>query len=143
VRLLAEATTAETDAEVSLLVHEAAEIADDQHLVGILLDAPTQLWTRFDLDRTSHPLLAEVRARLAGSAGRSPHPALTTREIEVLRLLPYETTAGGLADRLYISANTAKWHLANIYRKLEVGRQQEAVARAVGLGLIDETRTNS
>ncbi|MBK7822091.1 MAG: hypothetical protein IPJ61_13750 [Tessaracoccus sp.] len=118
VGLLAEAATAEEDAEASRLVEEAAEVAADQHLVGLLLDAPAQLWTRLDLSRASHPLLAEVAARRERPGDGAPLSALTTRELEVLRLLPYVGTASGLAERLYLSANTAKWHLANIYRKL-------------------------
>ncbi|HMR49022.1 MAG TPA: LuxR C-terminal-related transcriptional regulator [Arachnia sp.] len=146
VRLLAEAATAEEDAEASRLVEEAAEVASDQHLVGLLLDAPEQLWERvdparfdqapFDKDSASHALLAEVAARLARPVNGGPLPAFTARELEVLRLLPYVGAASGLAERLYISSNTAKWHLANIYRKLDVGRQQEAVVRGVELGLI-------
>ena len=41
-----------------------------------------------------------------------------------------------IAADLYVSLNTLKTHLSNIYRKLEVTERNQAVARATELGLI-------
>ena len=58
---------------------------------------------------------------------------LTDRECEVLRFLPSRLTNGEIADQLYISANTIKFHLKLIYRKLGVNSRSEAatIARAI------------
>lgn len=59
--------------------------------------------------------------------------ALTDRELEVLRLLPSRLTLREIADELFISLNTLKFHLKVIYRKLGCGSRGEAaeVARAL------------
>jgi LuxR family maltose regulon positive regulatory protein len=60
----------------------------------------------------------------------------TSREIELLRLLGRGATAAEIAERLYVSVNTVKWHKANIYRKLGVSGSRLAVERAVDLGVL-------
>lgn len=60
-----------------------------------------------------------------------PDPALperlTDREREVLRLLSSRLTLREIADELYVSINTLKFHLRVIYRKLDVSSRAEAV----------------
>ena len=41
-----------------------------------------------------------------------------------------------IADRLFISVDTVRHHIRNIYRKLHVHSQSEAVAKAIRKGLI-------
>ena len=72
----------------------------------------------------------------AETNGSAPVQALTTRELEVLRLI-----AGGLrnqeiANTLSISAATVKRHIANAYGKLGAGHRTEALARAKELRLL-------
>lgn len=134
VRLLAEAAVAESASETATRAVEAADLASEGRLVGVLMNAPAQLWQLLDAERLSHPMLVEAAAKLDGPAALAEQ--LTSRELEVLRLLPYVSTAGELATRLFVSENTANWHRRNIYRKLGVHRRQEAVARGVELGLI-------
>ncbi len=62
--------------------------------------------------------------------------SLTSREIELLRLLQAGLTNQKLADALLVSVPTIKWHLHNIYSKLAVGSRGAAVAAAVRLALI-------
>jgi LuxR family maltose regulon positive regulatory protein len=54
--------------------------------------------------------------------------SLTDREREVLRLLPSRLTLHEIADELFISINTLKFHLKVIYRKLGCASRAEAVA---------------
>jgi LuxR family maltose regulon positive regulatory protein len=61
---------------------------------------------------------------------------LTDRELTVLRYLPGRLTNVDIASELYVSTNTVKTHLRHIYRKLEVADRDEAVARAIALGLL-------
>jgi LuxR family transcriptional regulator, maltose regulon positive regulatory protein len=80
------------------------------------------------------------------STGHSSLPygpsSLTTAELRVLHFLPTNLTLTEIAQRLYVSRNTAKTHAAAVYRKLGVSSRGEAVelARSVGLltGGVDE-----
>ena len=58
---------------------------------------------------------------------------LTERERDVLRFLPSRLTVREIADELYVSVNTLKFHLRVIYRKLGVNTRAEAaeVARTM------------
>lgn len=70
-------------------------------------------------------------------SGRSEPPQqLTDREIEVLRLLAAGLSNSKIGEKLFISATTAKFHVSNIMRKLEVSRRAEAVYAASKRGLI-------
>ena len=51
---------------------------------------------------------------------------LTERELDVVRFLPSRLTVREIADELYISQNTLKFHLKVIYRKLAVSSHAEA-----------------
>ncbi|WP_345518298.1 LuxR C-terminal-related transcriptional regulator [Nocardioides conyzicola] len=61
---------------------------------------------------------------------------LTARERDVLRLLPTRLTVREIADQLFVSHNTLKFHLRVIYQKLGVNSRAEAVATARRLGLL-------
>lgn len=56
---------------------------------------------------------------------------LTIREKLVLKLVAKGCSRQQIAETLYISQETVKSHLKNIYRKLEVGSKLDAV-RKVG-----------
>ncbi len=61
---------------------------------------------------------------------------LSERELEVLRLLAEGLTYAEIAARLVVSLNTVRFHVKEIYGKLGVNRQAQAVARARALGLL-------
>jgi len=70
-------------------------------------------------------------------SGRTePRQQLTDRELEVLRLLAAGLSNNKIGEQLYISSTTAKFHVSNIMRKLEVSRRAEAVYAASKRGLI-------
>ncbi|MEU1198486.1 response regulator transcription factor [Streptomyces sp. NPDC005813] len=84
--------------------------------------------------------LVEAFARQAGAAPDAAPPpdlaALTSRELEVLKLI-----AGGLsnleiADRLYISEATVKTHLNRTMTKLDLDSRAQAVVVAYETGLV-------
>jgi DNA-binding NarL/FixJ family response regulator len=71
---------------------------------------------------------------------RSTSPAapygLTSRELEVLRLLVERLTDREIADALYLSPRTVGWHVTHILNKLGVDSRREAAAIAHRDGLV-------
>ncbi len=64
--------------------------------------------------------------------------ALTAREEEVLKLLATGESNRVIGERLFISDQTVKNHVANIFRKLQVNDRTKAALLAVKLGLAPE-----
>jgi DNA-binding NarL/FixJ family response regulator len=61
---------------------------------------------------------------------------LTAREREILNALSQGNNYQAIADSLFISVSTVRFHIRNIYQKLHVQTQSEAVATAIRKGLI-------
>ncbi len=61
---------------------------------------------------------------------------ISKRELEVLVLLTKGYTNQEIADELFISLNTAKTHISNIYLKLDVTKRTKAIAKAKELSLV-------
>jgi LuxR family maltose regulon positive regulatory protein len=77
-----------------------------------------------DLSRTREPHIAQ------------PVEPLTDREKEILAFLANGVSNREMASRLFVSENTVKFHLKNIYSKLAVGSRLQAITAARQLGLI-------
>jgi LuxR family transcriptional regulator, maltose regulon positive regulatory protein len=80
----------------------------------------------------------ELRRALASSdsaaaTGRCP---LTPAELRLLPYLQTHLTAGGIAERLFVSSHTVKAEVKSIYRKLGVSSRDEAVQKATETGLL-------
>jgi len=65
-----------------------------------------------------------------------PPNKLTEREIEILQLIAVGRTNKAVAQALFVSENTVKYHLKNILQKLGVENRTEAVTSALHAGLI-------
>ncbi|MGD1845190.1 MAG: tetratricopeptide repeat protein [Salibacteraceae bacterium] len=61
---------------------------------------------------------------------------LTRRELEILELIAQGKTNKSIASELYISQNTTKTHLSNIYSKLAVANRTQAAEKARFLQLV-------
>jgi DNA-binding NarL/FixJ family response regulator len=61
---------------------------------------------------------------------------LTAREKEILNALAQGNNYQAIADSLFISVSTVRFHIRNVYQKLHVQTQSEAVATAIRKGLI-------
>jgi LuxR family maltose regulon positive regulatory protein len=91
----------------------------------------------------SYAEIAQVSLEAFGTTGR-PAPLaipesreiLTSREVEVLRLLAGGASNQEIAERLIVTNRTAKAHVSNILQKLQVSSRTEAIARAYKLSLI-------
>jgi LuxR family maltose regulon positive regulatory protein len=109
----------------------------------LLYPAPGLL-VRHARHRTAHAAL--VAGILGLLAGNTPTPApatlrlpiepLSQTELRVLRYLPTNLTGPEIARELYVSSNTVKTHVRNLYAKLGTHHRAETVTRARDLGLL-------
>ena len=81
--------------------------------------------------RNLAPVPIEVSAKV------EDEPDLTRRELEILRLVAEGHSNAQLARMLWVTEQTVKFHLSNIYRKLEVANRTEASRWAQLHGLLD------
>jgi DNA-binding CsgD family transcriptional regulator len=61
---------------------------------------------------------------------------ISKRELEVLNLLATGKSNDEIAQTLFVSRNTIKTHIANLYQKLEVKRRTQAVEKAKSWGIL-------
>ncbi len=61
---------------------------------------------------------------------------ISQREFEVLQLVADGLSNAQVADKLFVSENTIKTHMANLFVKLSVKRRTEAVKKAHEIGLL-------
>jgi NarL family two-component system response regulator LiaR len=61
---------------------------------------------------------------------------ISKREHEVLELISQGLSNQEIADKLFVSVNTIKTHLANLFMKLEVKRRTQAVQKGKEMMLI-------
>jgi DNA-binding NarL/FixJ family response regulator len=108
-------------------------------------------------DESLESIVAAVRAAAAGDAvipprvgnevldrlrkqmpvrSDDPDPELSERELDVLRLIVDGQDNATIASALFISPNTVKNHLANIFEKLGVSNRLQASVHALRRGLV-------
>jgi DNA-binding NarL/FixJ family response regulator len=73
-----------------------------------------------------------------GSRTTDPQTRLTSREQEVLTLVAEGRTNHEVAALLWVTEQTVKFHLANVYRKLGVANRTQASSWAHAQGLLDD-----
>jgi LuxR family maltose regulon positive regulatory protein len=108
-----------------------------------VLDAQDALRRAEQIVRT-RPSLGTLRTKLVGLRDRVAEATstlvgssvLTPAELRIVPYLPTHLSFQDIADRLTISRNTVKTHAMSIYSKLWASSRDEAVRRAVELGLL-------
>ncbi|HEY5012192.1 MAG TPA: response regulator transcription factor [Acidimicrobiia bacterium] len=75
-------------------------------------------------------------ASAPAAVGDTARDLLTYREREVLALIAGGASNKEIAANLSVTVATVKSHLVHVYAKLEARNRQEALSRAVGLGLL-------
>ncbi len=88
------------------------------------------IWVGHKLTHSSRDRTYQADAATLHSLG------ISERESQVLSLLAIGHSNEEIADLLYISLNTVKTHLRNLYNKLDVSRRTQAISRARSLGLV-------
>lgn len=83
-------------------------------------------------------VLPPSKARAVARAGDGDSvPRMTSREVEVLRLIATGLSPAQAAHVLQISVHTCRGYLKSIHSKLGVSSQLQAVVRARDLGVLD------
>jgi DNA-binding NarL/FixJ family response regulator len=133
----------------------AVSASDDPAAIRRSLDAGAVCFIGKSIDPDD--LAAAVRALLSdavhlGANGRSSGAAvatvrtngsaaaasiLTRRELEILSLTSSGMSNSQIARHLWVTEQTVKFHLSNIYRKINVRNRTEASRWAAAHGLLD------
>ena len=71
------------------------------------------------------------------AVAETPSSGLTAREADILKALAEGLSNKQIARQFWLSEQTIKFHLTNIYRKLDVGSRTEAVRHAYEHGMIE------
>ncbi|WP_162248261.1 LuxR C-terminal-related transcriptional regulator [Sphingomonas sp. Root1294] len=92
-------------------------------------------WETLQRDLDAGVALAQRRPTPAATGAKAV--LLTSKEREVLELLAAGVPNKQIAQALLISVETVKWHLKNVFNKLDVHDRGNVVLRARELALID------
>jgi DNA-binding NarL/FixJ family response regulator len=95
---------------------------------------PGALATFLDAALSGHIVHSPARIATAGETTLAPnaggiggkHSSLTPRELGILRLVAAGASNSEIADQLWITRQTVKFHLSNVYRKLGVSNRTSA-----------------
>ncbi|MFD1062164.1 response regulator [Winogradskyella litorisediminis] len=82
------------------------------------------------------PMSIQIAKMVVDSFRKAPTSVLTDRETEVLTLLAKGNSYKGVAQKMKISPNTIKYHVKNIYDKLEVHDRESAIEEANNRNII-------
>jgi LuxR family maltose regulon positive regulatory protein len=131
------------------LLQEALDLASTHGLARLCVDAHPALgdWAQKvgqpSGSRPSGPSVLAPPARpLATTEARTlrvvPSMALTPKEREVLDLLARNLSNKEIALALHIGEATIKWHMSNLFVKLNADGRKQVVRRAELLGLLEQ-----
>jgi DNA-binding NarL/FixJ family response regulator len=136
---------------IVLSMHQEAQIIDAALVAGasayVVKTAHPEDLASAVRQAFSHSVYLAGRRNLAPapaepSAKVEDEPGLTRRELEILRLVAEGHSNAQLARMLWVTEQTVKFHLSNIYRKLEVANRTEASRWAQLHGLLDGRNGN-
>lgn len=113
-------------------IHQALAAGAATYLLKDMLSADLIRTVR-EVHRGGQPIDDDVRARLEE---RHAQPALTPREVEVLKLVAQGHRNKTIASLLGISEETVPVHLKNIFAKLKVNERTAAVHVALRRGIV-------
>lgn len=130
-----------------VLFTEAVSMAETLGLERILVDTHPDLidWGRQlrggnTSPNWSEPIRVESKSQVSRPAVRAsvlPSALLTPKEGEVLQLLAGNLSNKQIALALDVGEETVKWHLKNLFSKLDAGNRKHLIARGRLLGVLD------
>ncbi|HEV3391241.1 MAG TPA: response regulator transcription factor [Solirubrobacteraceae bacterium] len=85
---------------------------------------------------------AEMMRALVAGEGAGAESDFTEREREVVELVSCGLTNAEIGRRIFVSESTAKFHVRNVMRKLDVHSRAEVAYAAGKRGLLDEQTTH-
>ena len=129
---------------------EALLIAAPRNYLRVFLDEADKLKplaARLNLENLRGSLAAPLARRvqekilsnakdLASQTAAVPGNQLTRREVSILKRLESGLSNREIAEAIFVSEGTLKWHLHNVYGKLDVKNRSGAIARAKDLGIL-------
>jgi LuxR family maltose regulon positive regulatory protein len=131
-------------------LREAADLARAHGLQRVFADAHPALgeWARDALggdagtgtgrpSASAAPLRSAPTARDGALARSTPSMALTPKEREVLELLARNLSNKEIGLAMQVGEETIKWHVKNLFAKLDAGTRKQVVSRARILGLLE------
>ena len=137
---------------IVLSIHQESQIIDAALVAGasayVVKTAHPEDLASAVRQAFSHSVYLAGRANLAPApvgaitGAAADEPGLTRRELEILRLVAEGHSNAQLARMLWVTEQTVKFHLSNIYRKLDVANRTEASRWAQVHGLLDGRGTN-
>ena len=129
------------------LLQEAVGLAEACGLQRVFIDAHPALadWLR---NSTAQAGTARAPVTPLPAAGRppaqpraTPSMALTPKEREVLELLARNLSNKEIGLAMQVGEETIKWHMKNLFAKLDAGTRKQVVSRARILGLLADAPT--
>lgn len=96
------------------------------------------IWVGLKFTTKSKKIVVDVRGKEPGTIDDAmlEELGISKREYEVLQLIAKGMTNKQVADVLFVSENTIKTHIANLFAKLDVNRRTQAVQRAKELNIL-------
>ena len=89
-----------------------------------------------ELQAGGAPMSINIAKMVVESFKKSPDSVLTERETQVIEMLAKGSSYKSIALKLDISINTIKYHVKNIYDKLQVHSKEDAIKEASDRNLI-------
>lgn len=145
--LLSLTTQAQNKSDIaSQWLGTAISLAAPENFLRLFLDEGPRVANSLPIVRNIAPkfvdqLLQEFSTQTQNSDQKTSKPSsnklistLTEQETKVLNLIMTGKSNKEIAEELFVSIGTAKWHVHNIYQKLGVGNRAQAIALARDLG---------
>lgn len=83
-----------------------------------------------EVEQGGAPMSTKIAKMVVNSFQKNTNSPLSLRETQVLELLAMGKSYSTIGTELFITKETAKTHIKNIYSKLEVNSKAEAIAKA-------------